>query len=101
MGVAALFCQTLYRDDGKPLGVIVRFYEDAPTHAWVGISGIKYDGAHFFNARRLGACPTDQAARDAVEWARRNLETLVAAILGIHGHQRDFHAEHGQSPLGQ
>jgi hypothetical protein len=25
----AVFCQALYRDDGKPLGVIMRYYEDA------------------------------------------------------------------------
>jgi hypothetical protein len=71
----AVFCQTLDRDDGKPLGVIVRFNEDAPTYAWVGISGLRRDGsgARYFNARRLGACSTDQAAGDAVERALREV----------------------------
>ena len=27
----AVFCQTLYRDDGKPLGVIARYYEEGAT----------------------------------------------------------------------
>ena len=27
-----MFCQTLYRDDGKSLGVIARYYEEGATY---------------------------------------------------------------------
>jgi hypothetical protein len=48
-----VLCQTLYRDDGRPLGMIVRYEEDAPTYAWVSISDIRREcgGVHYFNAR--------------------------------------------------
>jgi hypothetical protein len=29
----AVFCQV--RDDGAPLSMVMRYYEDAPTYAWV------------------------------------------------------------------
>ena len=54
----AVLSQVLYRDDGRPLGMIMRYYEDAPTYAWVRVSSDR-----FF--KRLGACSTDQAARNA------------------------------------
>ena len=54
------FHQVLYRDDGKALGAIMRFYsEEAPTYALV----------FHPECRRLGPCSTDQAARTAVEEA--------------------------------
>jgi hypothetical protein len=61
----------LYRDDGKPLGVIARYYEEGATYAWVSLGGMKRERSvtRYFNARRLGACSTDQAARAAVEQA--------------------------------
>ena len=64
-----MLCQTLYGDDGRSL--IVRYEEDAPTYAWVGISDIRREcgGVHYFDARRLGEMSTDQAARAAVERA--------------------------------
>jgi hypothetical protein len=34
----AVFYQTLRRDDGKPLGVIVRYYEDVPTYPSLRVS---------------------------------------------------------------
>ena len=62
----------LYRDDGRPLGMIMRYCEDAPTYAWVRVSAARDAGDRFvFKAKRLGACSTDQAARDAVERAHR------------------------------
>jgi hypothetical protein len=50
-----VFCQTP-RDDGKPLGVIARYY--GATYAWVSLGGMKRErsGTRYFNARRLGAC---------------------------------------------
>jgi hypothetical protein len=71
----------LYRDDGRPLGMIMRYCEDAPTYAWVRsmqpetrarVSAAGDAGDRFvFKAKRLGACSTNQAARDAVERAHR------------------------------
>jgi hypothetical protein len=50
--------------------MIVRYYEDAPTYAWVRVSAARDAGDYFvFDAKRLGACSTDQAARAAVEQA--------------------------------
>jgi hypothetical protein len=55
---------------GRPLGMIVRYYEDVPTYAWVRVSAARDAGDYFvFDAKRLGACSTDQAARAAVEQA--------------------------------
>ena len=34
----------LYRDDGKPLGMIMRYCEDAPTYAWVRVSAARDAG---------------------------------------------------------
>jgi hypothetical protein len=49
------FYQVLRRDDGMPLGSIMRFYsEDCPTYA-------------IAQNRRLGPYSTDDAARKAVE----------------------------------
>jgi hypothetical protein len=66
----AVLCQTLYRDDIKPLCLVMRYYDDDPTYAWVR-TGATLGGPtlHYFRARRLGACSTDQAARSAVERA--------------------------------
>ena len=66
----AVLCQTLYRDDIKPLCLVMRYYDDDPTYAWVR-TGATLGGPtlHCFRARRLGACSTDQAARSAVERA--------------------------------
>ena len=58
----AVFCEALHRDDDdKPLGLVIRFYEDAPTYAWVAMD--------LSAGRRISACSTDQAARSAVEQA--------------------------------
>jgi hypothetical protein len=66
----AVLSQVLYRYDGRPLGMIVRYYEDEPTYAWVRVSAARDAGDYFvFDAKRLGACSTDQAARAAVEQA--------------------------------
>jgi hypothetical protein len=68
-GEDAVFSQVLYRNDGRPLGMIVRYYEDAPTYACVRV-GVTNEGDRFvFDAKRLGAMSTDQAARAAVERA--------------------------------
>ena len=67
----AILSQILRRDDGRLLGMIMRFYEDAPTYAWVA-DGVRRDSTPDhprYYARRLGARSTDQAARDAVEQA--------------------------------
>jgi hypothetical protein len=49
-------------DDSKQLGFVVRHYEE---RARLTISGIRRErsGAHYFNARRLGACSTTDQAR--------------------------------------
>jgi hypothetical protein len=42
------FCQTLYRDDGKALGYILRFYaEGCSTYAYTA-------------TRRMGACSSER-----------------------------------------
>jgi hypothetical protein len=52
-------CQVLYRDDGAPLGYVLRLVGGEATDAYT-TTGV---------LRRLGACPTDDAARRAVEHA--------------------------------
>jgi hypothetical protein len=67
----AVLSQILCRDDGRLLGMIIRYDEDAPTYAWV-VVGIRRDSTPdhpHYHARRLGARSTDQAARAAVERA--------------------------------
>ena len=49
-------CQELYRDDGAPLGCVLRLEGASSTYAYT-TTGVP---------RRLGACPTDEAARRAV-----------------------------------
>ena len=63
--------QALYRDDGAPLGVVLRLHGGDATYAYT----MTYDAL-----RRLSACPTDDAARRAVEQAVGTEEgALVAA----------------------
>jgi hypothetical protein len=50
----AVLSQVLYRDDGKPLGMIMRYYEDAPTYTWVRVSAAGDAGDYFvFDAKRM------------------------------------------------
>jgi hypothetical protein len=49
-------CQVLYRDDGAPLGCVLRPHGGEATYAYTTAGAL----------RRLGACPTDDAARRAV-----------------------------------
>ena len=52
-------CQVLYRDDGAPLGCVLRLKGSQDTYAYTTTGAL----------RRLGACRTDDAARRAVERA--------------------------------
>jgi hypothetical protein len=56
-------CEHLHRDDNVCLGAIVRYCDDGPTYAWWRRS--------YGNIVRIGACSSDQAARDAVECTRK------------------------------
>lgn len=49
--------------------MIALYREEGATYAWVSLGGMKRErsGTRYFNARRLGACSTDQATRGAVE----------------------------------
>jgi hypothetical protein len=60
----AVLSQVLYRDDGRPRGMIVRYYEDAPTDAWVRVSAARDAGDYFvFDAKRsVRAQPTRRRA---------------------------------------
>jgi hypothetical protein len=42
----------LYRDDGRPLGMIMRYCEDAPTYAWVRVNAARDAGARQCSRRR-------------------------------------------------
>ena len=53
------FCHMLYRDDGAPLGRVLRFHGGEATYAYTTTGAL----------RRLGACLTDDAAGSAVERA--------------------------------
>jgi hypothetical protein len=59
-GDCALY-EHLHRDDGKCLGVIIRYHHNGPTYAWCQPVGGQ--------TNRIGACSSDQAARAAVERA--------------------------------
>jgi hypothetical protein len=50
-------CQVLYRDDGAPFGCVLRPHGGEATYAYTTTGAL----------RRLGSCPTDGAARRAVE----------------------------------
>jgi hypothetical protein len=52
-------CQVLYRDDGVPLGCVLRLHGGEATYAYTTTGAL----------RRLGSCATDDAARRAVESA--------------------------------
>jgi hypothetical protein len=49
----------LYRDDGAPLGCVLRLEGGEATYAYTTTAAL----------RRLGACSSDEAARRAVERA--------------------------------
>jgi hypothetical protein len=53
------FCHVLYRDDGVPLGCVLRLHDGDSAYAYTITSAL----------RRLGACSSDDAARGAVEHA--------------------------------
>ena len=52
-------CRVLYRDDGAPLGCVLRLQGGEATYAYTPTGAL----------RRLGSCPTDDAARRVVERA--------------------------------
>ena len=52
-------CQVLYRDDGEPLGCVLRLHGGEATYAYTTTGAL----------RRLGACSSDDAARRAFERA--------------------------------
>ena len=47
----AVLSQVLYRDDGKPLGMIMRYYEDARTYP--GCASVQPGDYFVFDAKRM------------------------------------------------
>lgn len=64
----SLHCEMLFRDDGRALGSILRFWEDGPTYAHTSAGRIgpcSPPGCTLEGAERGAAC--DAAARRSVE----------------------------------